>query len=95
MPTLKFQQVTVSDTPIQLPGISDNGRNEAQYASITVEGDPVRVRLDGTDPSSTIGHLMYHLFLDDRKDIKEFRAVRSGTSDSVMSISYLNVRLSG
>lgn len=48
----------------------------------TLETANIRYRIDGTDPSSTVGHLMeisQNLTLTNYQDVSSFKAITSGT----------------
>lgn len=63
----------------------------AQFATISVESNPLRYRLDGTDPDASTGHLLAAgdvLFLSSYDDIANFKAIRQGGSDSTIMVSY-------
>jgi hypothetical protein len=62
----------------------------ALTANITVENNPVRVRWDGTAPTTAEGHLLQsgdQLKLDFTADIWHFRAIATG-ADSKLRITY-------
>lgn len=50
------QALTVSTAAV---AFTDFDESEAQYAIIDVVTSPVRVRWDGTAPTSTVGHKMF------------------------------------
>lgn len=49
---VSFQTATIT-TAANLPTIPDT----AVYAMVTIDGTSVRVRSDGTSPTTTVGHL--------------------------------------
>ena len=63
----------------------------AKKALITCESGNIRYKYSGNNPSSTQGHFM---FADDfinvygTQNIKNFRAIRTGDDDAVLSITY-------
>lgn len=81
-----FETVTVGTTAIGVTASS--GDNVAHRAVMTVETAQIRFRYDGTDPTSTVGHLANvgdRLTLEGRANIRRFRAIRTGgTSASLM-----------
>ena len=96
-----FEKLTVSNTPKALTAsvynVVDSGlngnqitRKYAEFATISVEGDQIRYRLDGNNPDTTTGHLLNPndvLFLNSGADIMRFRAIRI-TSDATIQVSY-------
>jgi hypothetical protein len=59
-------------------------------ANITVEGNPVRVRWDGTAPTTTEGHLLQSgdsMKLDFTADIWKFRAIATG-ANATLRVTY-------
>lgn len=65
-------------------------RKIAKFATITVETDQIRYRLDGTDPDATTGHLLNvgdALYLNSEDDIRKFRAIRV-TNSATIQVSY-------
>lgn len=68
-------------------------RISAKFATITVETNPIRVRFDGTAPTSTNGHLFQPgavIELLSQGQIQNFRAIRasSATGDATLMITY-------
>jgi hypothetical protein len=62
----------------------------ALTANITVENNPIRVRWDGTAPTTTEGHLLQsgdQLKLDFTADIWHFKAIATG-ADSKLRVTY-------
>lgn len=92
-----FEKLTVSNTSKALTSTvyfvqsATNAPNKiADFATISVEGDQIRYRLDGTAPDSTTGHLLGIgdvLTLSSANDIRNFRAIRV-TADATIQVSY-------
>ena len=64
------------------------------YAFITVETAQIRFTLDGTAPTTTVGHLLNAgdvLELDSNADIVSFRAIRTGATSATIHVTYLGV----
>ncbi len=62
-------------------------------AQITAEGGDMRYRLDGTDPTASIGHLLKTgdtLKLKDLILLKNFRIIRTGSVSGTLSITYFD-----
>lgn len=81
-----YQQVTVSTTAIALT-VPDG----ANRAVAVVEAQPLRYRDDSVDPTATVGMLLpaATIFnIESREGLLAFKAIRSGGTDSVLSVSY-------
>ena len=64
------------------------------YALITAETAQMRFTVDGTAPTTTVGHLLNHgdtLELDSLADITAFRAIRTGSVSGVIKVTYSGV----
>ena len=86
-----FQQLTISSVAVTLTATV--GLNNAHRAVITCETNPIRFRYDGTNPTSTVGHILYpadKLILEGRVNISNFSAIRASTAtdDAVLMITY-------
>jgi hypothetical protein len=71
------------------------GAGTGKYATITVENGPIRIRVDGTLPTQSEGHLVYDgdmIYLDSNKDLKGFRAIAT-TNDNpgYLRVTYYNI----
>lgn len=85
--TVGFETLTVSTSAVKFLNIPGN----AISAFVTVETTGTRVRMDGNDPTASVGHLFNDastFTLNGRKEITQARFIRSGSSDSTLSISY-------
>jgi hypothetical protein len=61
-----------------------------QYALVTVEANPIRYRVDGTDPTTAVGHLApvgTVLQLDSYSQLVHFKAIATG-ADATLSCSF-------
>lgn len=80
--------LTVSNSAIGLTipsGIRPN------YAFITTENNQIRFRVDGTDPTSSEGHIVdpgSTIELVDEEQIRKFKAIRTGAADAIFRITY-------
>ena len=64
------------------------------YAFITAETAQMRFTVDGTAPTTTVGHLLNPgdiLELDSLSDITAFRAIRTGSVSGVIKVTYSGV----
>jgi len=62
----------------------------AQRAIVTVEDDEVRIRFDGTAPTSSEGHLLGvgdQVELDNIQELRSFQAIRV-TTDAKLKVTY-------
>ena len=86
-----YESVTV-DSTAGGKALTKYGRNK--YAIITVETAQIRFTLDGTAPTTTVGHLLNAgdiLELDSLEDMKSFRAIRTGATSATIHVTYLGV----
>ena len=59
-------------------------------AFITVESANVRFRIDGSDPSTTTGHMLtngQNLTLGNESDVGKFRAIRDDDDDATLRVT--------
>lgn len=83
---LAYEQITVS-TAVKTLTVPKG----AVRAVFGVEGQSLRFRLDGTDPTSSVGFLAkadktFELY--GKEALKAFEAIRVDGSDSVLSVQY-------
>ena len=86
-----YESVTVDNTAGGKP-LTKYGRN--QYALISVETAQIRFTVDGTAPTTTVGHVLNAgdiLELDSLEDMKSFRAIRTGATSAVIHVTYSGV----
>ena len=92
--SLSYEKITVAATAIGFTAAKILGTSTTFDPSTgckeifaTLEGAPIRFLMDGTTPTSAIGHLMQpgdNLTLQNPWDIQKFRAIRTtGTSGSL------------
>ena len=95
-----YDQITVaaSSTRLTLANVrgaasgSASPQPWAEKVIITVETAQIRWRDDGTDPTSSVGHLANVgtiITLDNRNRIDRFRAIRTGSTSALLNVSYL------
>ena len=83
-----FETITVSSTALAL---TENLAERADVATVTVEAQAVRFRLDGVAPTATVGHVLTAgdtLELNGFWEIDQFRVIRRDASDATLSVSY-------
>jgi len=91
-----YESVTVSSTAVGLTASKFNAYAAYEVkAFMTLEGAQIRWRIDGTNPTSTEGHLLeagQNLTIEGYKNLSQFKAIRTGTSDGVLKVTYMIAR---
>ena len=84
-----FESVTVTHTTaIGITGPTSGTKPHA--AVITVEAAAIRFRIDGTDPTATVGHEVEDgggIELADRGEISLFKAIRRDGVDATLRVT--------
>ena len=83
-----YEDITVSSAHYET--FTTTTMNGAFTANITVEDNPVRVRWDGGNPTTLVGHLLQsgdQLKLDFTADLWHFKAIATG-GDSKLRVTY-------
>ena len=89
-----FETLTVSDTAKALTQqiySAHNGLETCTKATIMVETAPIRYRVDGSDPTASVGLLANAgdvLTLTGATELRLFRAIRSTAADATISVDY-------
>jgi len=87
-----YESLTVSDTAKALTSSKYNpSTRSAAVAFITVEDAQIRFRYDGTDPTSSEGHIADVgdvIKIEGYDNIVNFRAIRTGESDATLRVTY-------
>lgn len=88
-----FETVTVGATAKALTEGTyvDSNNAYAKKALMTIESAQLRWRADGTNPTSTVGHVLNPgdtLTLVGSTNIRNFRAIKVGTNSAKISVSY-------
>jgi hypothetical protein len=83
-----YESITVATTAIGITSslLSPNRRR----AVLTAETAQMRFRVDGTDPTSSEGHLLEvgdTLELDQQEEMLNFRAIRTGSTSGVLKVT--------
>ncbi len=87
-----YEQLTVGTAAGGLTVPTKNGVR-ASRALITVETNAIRWRCDGTDPTAAVGSLTGTAPVEivlTGPALGEFRAIRAGGADAVVSVAYFN-----
>ena len=87
-----FETITVSSSVISLTAaqVDPTDRKSPRMARLSVEGDSIRYRVDGSDPTTTIGHkLVVGDFMDivGWENLKKLRMVDVST-DATVQVTY-------
>src|SRR3990167_5787266 len=87
-----FETITVADTAIGLTAAKLNSTPKPKKVIITVETAQFRYRIDGTDPTASVGHLvnpMDAIVLEGYSQLNNFKAIRKGATSASISVTYL------
>ena len=85
-----YESVTV---PFSAIGLTAGTYAGAVEAIMTLETGQIRIRVDGTNPSSSEGHLVNPgdiITLVGTKQIAQFRGFRTGGVSGVLKVTYLH-----
>src|SRR3990167_4179378 len=83
-----FETITVADTAIGLTAAKLASTPKPKKVYITFETASCRFRYDGTDPSSTVGHLLVptqSLVLEGYSQINNIKFIRTGGTSATAS----------
>jgi hypothetical protein len=83
-----YESVTVADSAV---GLTAGTYGDATKAEMTLETAQIRVRKDGTNPTSSEGHLVEvgdTIDLNSAADIANFKAIRTGATSGVLKVTY-------
>lgn len=86
-----YRQLTVADAAVALSTASGGVPSAATSAVILVETESTRWRDDGGTPTASVGMLASaatRIELNSRKQINQFRIIRTGANSAAVSISY-------
>lgn len=94
VPAFAYESISVTSTAKSLTSATytDDDGNVATKAIITIETAQIRWRMDGTNPTSSEGHLnnpFDTILLNNSSDIKNFRIIRA-SSNATIRVSYSN-----
>ncbi len=90
---MDYESITVSTAAIGFTASKIATTNyKAAYAYFTVETADGRYRVDGTNPSSSEGHVFTHdtagYYVCGVTAVANFKAIRSGGSDATLKVTY-------
>lgn len=88
-----YESITVSTVAIgfTLATLRPTTGREAASAFVTSEDDVIRWRMDGTNPTTTEGHVLAvnsQLLIEGINNIRSFRAIRDAGTDVVLKVTY-------
>ena len=87
--------VAVGFTTAKLTATSGRFKGRAvDGALVTVEDDNIRYRVTGTNPTASIGHLVYEdgsVFIEGAENVRNFLAIRQ-TTDATIYCTYYCLR---
>jgi hypothetical protein len=91
-----YESITVSTTAVGLTASKFNSYAAYEIkAFMTLESAQIRWRIDGTNPTSTEGHAFEagtNLTVEGYKNLSQFKAIKTGTSDGVLKVTYMIVK---
>lgn len=91
-----FESITVSTVSVGITTAlltEDAGAGKATHASkvyLSVETNPIRIRWDGGDPTSALGHLLTagtSIEIEGEKNVKQLRMIRQGGADGTAMVT--------
>ena len=88
------ESITVSNSSVGLTAATYSPGTQVlptRGAIITVEDQNIRFRIDGSAPTTTVGHLAKNddtITLGSIDDVVSFRAIRQGGVDATIKVSY-------
>ena len=95
--TFAFEVITVGSTVKRLTVATfttttdDNDTQKAKRAIITIENAQLRYRMDGENPTASVGHILNPfdtLTIIGNQNMLNFRAIRKGSTSSKIVVSY-------
>lgn len=85
-----FETITVADTSIGITSslLTPAYSQQPNYAICTLATAEIRFRVDGTAPTSAVGHILSigtPLYLNSQEELYGFKAIRTGGTSGVLS----------
>lgn len=83
-----YEDLTVAATAV---GFTAATYAEANYATVYVEGGPVRFRLDSGTPTASVGDTLEvgdRLTLESRDELTRFKAIRRDSTSATLRVHY-------
>ena len=85
-----YESITVANSAI---GLTSGTYSDATRAEMTLETAQIRFRMDGTNPTSSEGHLVEvgdTITLDSAAQIADFLAIRTDSTSGVLKVTYFH-----
>lgn len=89
--TLTVAGTAVGFSTNLVPTVSDQGGPDVRKAVFVVEGAPIRVTVDGTTPTSSVGMLFQVgdvVTIEGEANIKRFKAIRATSTSASAYVTY-------
>ena len=87
-----FETITVASIAIGLTASKLTTTPKPKRAFITFETAQCRMRMDGTDPTDTVGHLYnptQSLLLEGYSQLNNVKWIRTGATSATLQVTYL------
>lgn|SRR3990167_322122 len=87
-----FETITVNGTAIGLTASKLTADPPPKKVVITIESNQLRYRMDGTDPTSSVGHILSPadvLILEGYSQLNNAKFIRKGILNATLSVTYL------
>lgn len=87
-----FETIPVASVGIGFTASKLASSPKPKKVFISVETARIRYRIDGTDPTSTVGHIldpMDTLTLEGFSQLNNFKSIRTGTTSGTLQVTYL------
>lgn len=86
------EQITVAASAIGFTASKLNSSPKPKKAIVTVEDAQLRYRMDGTDPTTSLGHLanpMDAIVLEGYSQLQNTKFIRKGSTSATIFVTYL------
>ena len=90
----EFETLAVTDSAKGFTAGTYGTTVEHMRAYVTAEGGLVRYRYDGSDPTATVGHLLWNgdsILIEGSTNVRNFRAIRAGDVSGSLSVTFEGV----
>lgn len=87
-----YETITVASLAIGFTASKLASSPKPKKVFVSVETARIRYRIDGTDPTSTVGHIldpMDTLVLEGFSQLNNFKAIRTGATSGTLQVTYL------
>lgn len=87
-----FESITVADSAIGLTAAKLSASPKPKKIFITIENAQLRYRMDGTDPSATVGHIANPtdiITLEGYSQLNNVKFIRKGATSAVIQVTYM------